>query len=261
MNNPIGVFDSGVGGTSIWREIHGLLPKESTIYLADSKNAPYGEKSRDEIVELCIKNTELLLRKKCKIVVVACNTATTNAIDYLRSNYDIPFIGIEPAIKPAALRTKTKKVGVLATKGTLSSGLFYNTSKLYTEGIEIIEQEGKDLVKLIESGEVRSNEMKTLLQVYLKPMLLANIDCLVLGCTHYPYLIPILREILPNQVKIIDSGEAVARQTKIILEKNNLLNQENNQSIENIFYSNAASTKVLSSLLMENNYQVSQLDF
>src|SRR5210317_1151789 len=119
--NPIGIFDSGVGGTSIWRELNLLLPKENTIYLADSKNAPYGPKGKNKIIELSVKNTEYLLSKNCKLIVVACNTATTNAIKELRSRYKIPLIGIEPAIKPAALNTKTKAIGILATKGTLSS--------------------------------------------------------------------------------------------------------------------------------------------
>ncbi len=127
-SQPIGVFDSGVGGITIWKEITQLLPNEHTIYLADSKHAPYGQKPKKEIIELSVKNTELLLKKGCKIIVVACNTATTNAISYLRETYDIPFIGIEPAIKPAALHTKTNAVGILATKGTLSSELFYQTS-------------------------------------------------------------------------------------------------------------------------------------
>jgi glutamate racemase len=131
--NPIGLFDSGVGGTSIWKEVHALLPNESTIYLADSKNAPYGQKSQDEIIALSIKNTELLLNNNCKIIIVACNTATTNAIKVLRATYDIPFIGIEPAIKPAALHTKTQKIGILATQGTLNSALFHQTVALYSD--------------------------------------------------------------------------------------------------------------------------------
>ena len=163
-NHPIGIFDSGVGGTSIWKEINTLLPKEDTIYLADSKNAPYGEKPTDEIVHLSIKNTELLLDKGCKIIVVACNTATTNAIDYLRNNYNVPFIGIEPAIKPAALQSQSKTVGVLATKGTLSSSLFHSTSENHANGIHIIEQVGTGLVPLIESGKVNSDETRSLLE-------------------------------------------------------------------------------------------------
>jgi glutamate racemase len=223
-NQPIGIFDSGVGGTSIWKEIHSLLPHEHTIYLADSKNAPYGPKGKEKIIELSVKNTELLMQKGCKLIVVACNTATTNAVDYLRKHYKIPFIGIEPAIKPAALKSKTKSVGILATKGTLSSALFNKTSDLFARGINIIEQDGDGIVQLIENGKLNSVEMNGLLELYLKPMKDANIDYLVLGCTHYPYIIPQLIELLPAHVRIIDSGEAVAKQTKAVLEKNELLN-------------------------------------
>ncbi|MDP5093521.1 MAG: glutamate racemase, partial [Polaribacter sp.] len=158
-NFPIGIFDSGVGGTSIWKEIVTLLPNENTIYLADSKNAPYGEKSKDEIIELSIKNTEFLLNQNCKIIVVACNTATTNAIKTLRQNYAVPFIGIEPAIKPAALSTKTNVVGILATKGTLNSELFEATSSVFKSHIVIKEIIGKGLVDLIETGKINSPEM------------------------------------------------------------------------------------------------------
>lgn len=234
---PIGLFDSGVGGTSIWKEIHQLLPYENTIYLADSKHAPYGPKGKERITELSIKNTEFLLEKGCKLIVVACNTATTNAIKTLRANYDVPFIGIEPAIKPAALQTQTKVVGVLATKGTLSSELFSNTSALYSSGIKVIEQVGDGLVELIEAGKMDSAEMKALLKTYLEPMVEARMDYLVLGCTHYPYLMPLLLELLPKHVKIIDSGEAVAKQTKNILEKHQLLNTKY-QTPSTKFYTN-----------------------
>ncbi len=224
--NPIGLFDSGVGGTSIWKEVYELLPNESTIYLADSKNAPYGQKSQEEIIELSIKNTEILLNKNCKIIIVACNTATTNAIKVLRANYDIPFIGIEPAIKPAALHTKTQKIGILATQGTLNSALFHQTVALYSD-VKVVEQIGYELVQLIESGAMHSEKMTQLLKDYLLPMVAEDIDCLVLGCTHYPYLIPQIKKIIPNDIKIIDSGEAVAKQTKHILEVNNLYNTSN----------------------------------
>lgn len=218
-NNPIGLFDSGIGGTSIWKAIHQLLPNEQTIYLADSKNAPYGKKSKDEIIALCLKNTEFLLQKNCKIIVVACNTATTNAIKELRATYDIPFIGIEPAIKPAATNSKTQTIGILATKGTLSSELFNKSLELYHE-TTIIEQIGHGLVELIENGEINSPEMNLLLRSYLEPMIAKNIDFLVLGCSHYPYLIPQIEKIIPKSIQIIDSGEAVARQThKILSEK------------------------------------------
>lgn len=244
---PIGIFDSGVGGTSIWKEIHKLLPNEDTIYLADSANAPYGPKGKEIITNLCIKNTELLIDKGCKLIVVACNTATTNAIDYLRATYPVPFIGIEPAIKPAALQTQTNAIGILATYGTLSSELFSKTSGKFVANINVIEQDGDGIVDLIESGNLYSEEMTALLKTYLTPMINANIDYLVLGCSHYPYLTPILKNILPQKVKIIDSGEAVARQTKAILEQNGLLNTESKSS-EIEFFTNG-NPEVLSNLL------------
>jgi len=257
-NKPIGIFDSGIGGTSIFKEIHTLLPHENSIYLADSKNAPYGDKTKDEIIALSIKNTELLLEKNCKLIVVACNTATTNAITYLRDTYDVPFIGIEPAIKPAALNTQTKTIGILATKGTLSSELFHKTTDLYSNGIKVIEQVGEGIVPLVEAGKTFSAEMESLLKVYTKPMLEANIDYLVLGCTHYPYLIPMLLELLPNHVKIIDSGLAVAKQTKAILEQHHLLNISKNTP-QNNFFSNGNS--IILNTILDEKFIVDTLDF
>jgi len=257
-NSPIGIFDSGIGGTSIFKEIHELLPNESCIYLADSKNAPYGNKSKADIIELSIKNTELLIKEGCKIIVVACNTATTNAIDYLRKTYSIPFIGIEPAIKPAALNTQTKVIGILATKGTLSSQLFHKTTDLYSKDIKIIEQVGEGIVPLIESGELQSEMMTSYLQTYLEPMLKQNMDYLVLGCTHYPYLIPMLAKMLPDHVKIIDSGRAVAKQTQAVLSQLEL--RSNSTEKPNIRLFSNADTAVLNAIL-EYKFNVSYLDF
>lgn len=257
---PIGIFDSGIGGTSIWKEIHYLLPNEQTIYLSDSKNAPYGQKSKQEILELSIKNTEFLLEQNCKLIVVACNTATTNAIQYLRQHYPISFIGIEPAIKPASLLTKSKTIGILATKGTLNSDLFEKTSSLIKQEIRIIEQIGEGLVELIENNQIESEKMHHLLVKYLQPMIEENVDCLVLGCTHYPYLIPKIKEIIGENIKIIDSGEAVARQTNNILTQQNLLNSTPNTN-KNIFYINK-SKEVLENFLTEySNIIVEQKDF
>ena len=225
-NNPIGIFDSGIGGTSIMRELVKELPQEDMIYLADSINAPYGEKSKEEIIQLCKKNVDFLLSKSCKLIVVACNTATTNAIAELRNFYTIPFIGIEPAIKPAALGSKTKTIGILATKGTLNSELFHKTSNIYTKDVNVIEVIGKGLVEILENGDFGSSKLKNILTTYMQPMIDANIDYLVLGCSHYPYLIPLLKEIMPQNVQIIDSGEAVARQTKAVLGKFNLNNKK-----------------------------------
>ena len=258
-SKPIGIFDSGVGGLSIWNEIHQLLPMESTLYLSDSKNAPYGPKGKDAIITLSIKNTEWLINKGCKLVVVACNTATTNAIDTLRNTYDIPFIGIEPAIKPAALQSTSKAIGILATKGTLSSQLFHKTSELYSSDLLVVEQEGNGIVELIENGNLHTKEMKRLLQSYLKPMLAANIDYLVLGCTHYHFLTPILEQLIPANVKIIDSGKAVALQTKSILETKALLNTEISGGRQK-FYTNGEK-KIIASLLNIEHTTLQKLDF
>ena len=254
---PIGLFDSGIGGTSIWKEIHQLLPNEDTIYLADSKNAPYGQKSKEEIIELSFKNTEFLLNQNCKLIVVACNTATTNAIKELRAKYNVPFIGIEPAIKPAALHSKTQKIGILATKGTLNSELFYKNVEQFQE-IQIIEQIGFGLVELIEGGKIDSDELQELLLKYLNPMVQSNIDYLVLGCSHYPYLIPQIKKIIPKKITIIDSGEAVARQTKKVLEELVGIN-ENTHLSKNIFYTNT-NPGVLKEIL-ENKYPIIAQDF
>jgi len=257
-NKPIGIFDSGIGGTSIFKEIHSLLTAEHFIYLADSKHAPYGNKTKDEIVHLSIKNTELLLDEGCKIIVVACNTATTNAISYLREKYEVPFIGIEPAIKPAALKTRTKVVGILATRGTLSSQLFHKTTDLYASGIKVIEQVGEGIVPLIETGQLDSKKMLALLKNYIDPMIKADIDYLVLGCTHYPYLIPILEKMLPKKVTIIDSGLAVAKQTQAILKANDLLNSNMTKPLIKL-YSNR-DIVVLNSIL-NNRFDTSFLEF
>lgn len=245
--NPIGLFDSGIGGTSIWKEVHALLPNENTIYLADSKNAPYGLKSKEEIIDLSFKNTEFLLHNNCKLIIVACNTATTNAIKELRAKYDVPFIGIEPAIKPAAIQSKTHCIGILATKGTLNSELFHKSVARHPE-VNIIEQIGYELVQLIESGAIDTPEMLTLLESYLEPMVEQNIDHLVLGCSHYPYLIPKIKNLIPNHIKIIDSGEAVAKQTRRILKEKEMLNNSSEKSYQ-IFYTNSNAT-VLKTILL-----------
>ncbi len=259
--SPIGFFDSGVGGTSIWKEMVQLLPHENTIYLADSSNAPYGHKSQKEIIALSEKNTQLLIEKGAKMIVVACNTATTNAIDYLRAKYDIPFIGIEPAIKPAALQTKTNSIGVLATAGTLSSALFAQTSEKFASDVRVIERVGEGLVPLIENGEMEHIEMQNLLKKYLKPMLKADIDYLILGCTHYPYLIPQIKKIVGNEVTIIDSGFAVSKQIQSVLTQLNLLKTQKITGKHHFFIN--ANTKALKHLLsdVEIPFDIVGVDF
>ena len=221
-DRPIGVFDSGVGGLSLLHELRSILPNENFIYISDNAFAPYGALSPDNIRERSQALSHWLSEQSCKLIVVACNTATTNAIEALRKTHLIPFVGIEPAIKPAAIETKTGVVGVLATKGTLSSGLFHETSMAYGQGIQILEKEGKHLVEMIESGMLQSEEMKQILQSYTQPMIEQGVDHLVLGCTHYPFLMPILTRILPQHIKIVDCNGAVAKQVERVLIKREL---------------------------------------
>lgn len=260
-DRPIGIFDSGVGGLTIYKEIHKLLPHENIIYLADSKNAPYGEKSKQEIIDISVKNTEFLLSKGCKIIVVACNTASTNAVQYLRNHYEVPFIRVQPAIKPAALNSRSKVVGILATKGTLKSDLLFETSQRFAQGVEVVEQVGEGLVSLIEDGQMHSTEMDILLKSHISPMLEKKIDYLVLGCTHYPFLTPQIESLVGDEVKVLDSGEAIARQTKVILEQENMINDDH-RVISRFFYTNK-DTYVLQNILDEfdENLIATKLDF
>ncbi len=252
-NNSIGFFDSGIGGITIWESVNRLLPNENTIYLADSNNSPYGTKSYDELINISKENVDFLINKKCKLIVVACNTATTNSINFLRESYDLPFIGIEPAIKPAALNTKTGKIGVLATKGTLGSSLFEKTSNIHGNKVEIIEQHGIGLVELIEKGIYSGSKIDSLLKEYLNPMIENNIDKLVLGCTHYPLIKDSIKKIINDSIEIIECSEAVALQTERILIKFHLINSGAEKS-EKLFYTNG-DKNVLNSLL-NNKFEI-----
>ena len=232
-NFPIGLFDSGIGGLSIYNEIKNSMPNESTIYIADNLNAPYGKKAESEIIQLSIKNTQKLVDLHCKLIIVACNTATTNAIEVLRKKFNIPIVGIEPAIKPAMLETKSNNIGVLATEKTLSSNLFLKTSDRFSKGINIHEQIGFDLVKIIEENGINEELLIPKLREYIEPMLEKNIDHLVLGCTHYYYLMYLLKKILPNGVKILDSSRAVTKRVMNLLKDYNI--DSNTSKTKNIF--------------------------
>lgn len=258
---PIVLFDSGVGGTSILKEIVELLPYEDFIYLADSKHAPYGVRPPQEIIDLSVKNTELAMSMKAKLIVVACNTATTNAISYLRAHYQLPFIGIEPAIKPAALHSEVKRIGVLATKGTLSSELFKQTSEAFTQGIDVIEVIGKGIVEAVEGGWTADEKFIEQLRIQLQPFNEEDIDYLVLGCTHFPYIIPQLRQLLSSEVKIIDSGRAVAKQTKAVLDENKLKTSSREKGYVQV-YTNVDNVYHLKQLVKEiPNIKVDRKDF
>ena len=253
---PIGIFDSGIGGLSILEEINRILPNENIIYLADNKNCPYGNKDSSDILKLSLKNTSLLIQMNCKIIVIACNTATTNAINEIRNSFSIPVIGIEPAIKPAIINTKTNKIGVLATEKTLTSSLFNKTSNKFSKKVKIYEQIGYGLVDLIEKGKIK--ETRDLLKSHIEPMLKSNIDQLVLGCTHYHFLIPIIKKILPKNINIQDPNEAIAKQTKKILTINNIKNSLENK-YKNVIYVNG-KTEIIKNMIKLNG-EVNSLDF
>ena len=248
-NRPIGIFDSGVGGLSVWRELVKSLPNESVIYFADTANCPYGPKSQTEIIGLVDKVVQFLLSKNVKIIIVACNTATAAAIEYLRSKYFIHFIGMEPAVKPAALETKTKSIAVLATEGTFNGKLYLETSKKYASDVDLHIKVGDKLVDIVEKNKINDFETENHLRELMAPLVQKNIDHLVLGCTHYPFLIDILHKVLPAHVKVIDPAPAVVKHTINILKENNSLN-ENMKNPNYEFYSSEESI-ALNSLLFE----------
>ncbi|QKG79002.1 glutamate racemase [Tenuifilum thalassicum] len=237
--NPIGIFDSGAGGLSVLSELVKKMPNERFVYFADTLHCPYGSKPADKIIKLSDNITKLLISKGAKLIVVACNTATAASIDYLRSNYSIPFIGMEPAIKPASLNTKTKSIGVLATAGTFKGRLYIETSKKYASNVNVCYQVGEGLVELVETGKANSPEAEELLHRYVDSMIDCDIDHLVLGCTHYPFLIPTLKKIIPDTINIVNPAPAVAAQAYRVAKSNNLLCNQLSTQTRIDFYSSA----------------------
>lgn len=210
----IGIFDSGIGGLSVWRKVFELMPEEDYVYFADSLYCPYGLKTDEAIAGRAIRISQFLAEKGADLVIVACNTATAVSIDTLRSQFTIPFVGMEPAIKPAILETRTGVVGVLATAVTFTGRLYHNTLAQYTAGenIKVIEQVGYGLVEAVEQGKTNTPETAALLHRYLDPMLQAGADHIVLGCTHYPFLASEIESIVDGRAEIINPAGAVARQ-------------------------------------------------
>lgn len=212
----IGIFDSGTGGLSVFKEIRKLLPEERYIYFSDNAHCPYGEKSREYIIERSREITRFLLDKGCDIIVVACNTATAAAIAVLREEFPVRFIGMEPAVKPAVKSTRTGVVGVLATAGTLKADKYLNTREKFSEGVKITEHVGQGFVELVEKGCLTGREAEDVVRASLKPLLDEVADRIVLGCTHYPFLwdtiAKIASELYPErEIEIIDPAPAVAR--------------------------------------------------
>lgn len=258
--SPIGIFDSGIGGTTVWRAINRLLPNENTLYLADSKNAPYGQKSKEEIIVLSKKNTEFLISHKAKLIVVACNTATTNAIKKLREDYpQMPFVGIEPAIKPAALYSTTGVIGVLATEGTLVSELFLQTTLNFASELKVMTQVGYELVEIMEKEGITAPKLEELLKQYLLPMKANGMDKLVLGCTHYPYLKPIIEKVVGSGITVLDPSEAIAQQVNRLLKQRNIENVEEKKG--NCQFFTNKSEEVLNQVLQKDGYNAQQMNF
>jgi glutamate racemase len=242
---PIGVFDSGVGGISVLKHIHALLPHEDLLYVADSKYAPYGSRTPAEITRRCFEIADFLIAKNAKALVVACNTATAAAIDAMRAKYDLPIIGMEPAVKPAAAATKSGIVGVLATVGTLKSAQFAALLENYGRNVEVVTQACVGLVECIERGELTSQTTLELVQQYCKPLLDEGADTIVLGCTHYPFVRPLIEQTVGSEVTLIDTGAAVAKHLQQRLLALNLLAhvKEADKLADIIFWTNSEVTE------------------
>jgi len=222
-DDPVGVMDSGVGGLSVLIHLRQLLPAERILYVADQLHIPYGPRPPEQVRDFTAGITRFLLRHGAKLIVVACNTASAAALDYLRLTFpDVPFVGMEPAVKPAALTTRSGKVGVLATPSTLNSNRYAALMARFAAGIEVYEDPCVGLVQLIEAGALDTPETRQLLGRIIDPMLAAGVDTLVLGCTHYPFVRPLLQELAGEQVSIIDPAPAVARHTRYVLQQRGL---------------------------------------
>ncbi|HID33240.1 MAG TPA: glutamate racemase [Anaerolineae bacterium] len=223
-DRPIGVFDSGVGGLSVWRELARLLPGEGMIYLADQARAPYGERTREEVTQFTHESVAWLLAQGVKLVVVACNTASAAALTSLRRRWpDTPIVGMEPAVKPASQRTRTGHVGVLATPGTLQADRFTSLVARFANGVHVHTVMGVGLVRMVEEGVLDGPDAEARLRAILAPLQEAPIDQLVLGCTHFPFLEAALRQVLGDGVELVNPAPAVARHTRRTLEQAGLL--------------------------------------
>lgn len=230
-NNPIGVYDSGFGGLSVWRELHRALPRESLIYLGDGKNCPYGNKTEEQIRELAERAVGDLVERGCKMVVVACNTATAAAIEYLRERFShLPIVGLEPAVKPACAMTRSKVVGVIATERSLVGRKFLSTLERYGEGVEVLKVVGEGFVEAVEADAEQEPRTEELVRRVVEPIIERGADVIVLGCTHYPFLGDVIRRVVGDrEVAVIDSGEAVEKRVESLLDKFSLRCAEDNE--------------------------------
>ena len=231
-NRPIGVYDSGFGGLSVWRELYRALPDESLIYLGDGKNCPYGSLPEERIREYAEQSVGELVGKGCKLVVVACNTATAAAITHLRERFpNIPIVGLEPAVKPACQLTKSRKVAVVATERSLGSEKFRRAVERYGEGVEVIKAVGEGFVEAVESDQEQNYTTRQKVEAVIEPLIKSGVDVIVLGCTHYPFLKGVIRDVVgERRVQIIDSGEAVEKRVESLLDKYDIRADEDNEA-------------------------------
>ncbi|OGO29410.1 MAG: glutamate racemase [Chloroflexi bacterium RBG_16_52_11] len=223
QTRPLGVFDSGVGGLSVMRAIRQALPAEAVIYLADQAHVPYGPRSLEEVRSFSAEITRFFLSQGVKLVVVACNAASAAALHHLRQAFpDLPFVGMEPAVKPAAETTRSGVVGVLATPATFQGALYASVIERFAQGVTVLQHTCPGLVARIEANDLNSGETRQILEQALRPMLAQGIDTVVLGCTHYPFVIPLILEIVGPGVRVIDPAPAVARQVERLMEANTM---------------------------------------
>jgi len=229
-HSPIGIFDSGVGGISVLRAIRGQMPEESVIYFGDQGHIPYGPRPMQQIRDFSEVITRFLLDQGAKIIVVACNTASAAALKHLREKFpDVQFVGMEPAVKPAAEHTQTGKVGVLATPATFQGALYASVVERFANGVELLQNTCPGLVQEIEQGNLAGEKTRQILEDALLPMLAKNIDTIVLGCTHYPFVIPLIQQIVGENVRVIDPAPAVAKQTARLLEAKGMRNKSDSK--------------------------------
>lgn len=214
----VGFFDSGIGGTSILNAFKSLCPEVDTFYIADTENCPYGNKPKEKIIELSRRNVEKLLEKGCDIVVIACNTATAAAVDVLREEYpDVVFVGMEPAVKPAALNSKTGIIAVLATQGTFNGRLYQETSKRFAKDITLIATVADEFVELVERGETSGKKVEEIVRRRVEPLVASGADHIVLGCTHFPHLKKVIEQVVAGRAEIVDPSYAVAKRIKALI--------------------------------------------
>lgn len=250
ITSPIGIFDSGVGGISVLRAMRQQMPNESVIYFGDQGHIPYGPRPMEQIRSFSEAITNFLLEQNAKIIVVACNTASAAALKYLREKFpDAQFVGMEPAVKPAAEYTQTGKVGVLATPATFQGALYASVVERFANGVELFQSTCPGLVQQIEQGNLDGEETRKILKDALQPMLEKNIDTVVLGCTHYPFVIPLIQQIVGDNVQVIDPAPAVAKQAKRLLEAGGMGNQSTSKG-EVKFYTSGDPDVLKSMLLM-----------